>query len=288
MQDTDMINRLNLSGKKLSKGHNMLAKYISDHYEKAVYMTAAMLGEMVGVSESTVVRFAVALGYEGYPQFQKALQELARHKLTAQQRFEMFEDLNTENTLHTVLKADMLNIRNTIEEIDEKAFQKVVDTVLHAKKVYIVGLRSSALLAQFFGYYLNYILDDVRIVALNVTDVYESISKIKKEDVLVGISFPRYSRRTLDAMRYAKKLGAQVVGITDGEMSPLHSAADVCLSAKTDMASFVDSFAAPISVVNALIVAMALRRKDELNMHFKQLEGIWAEHSVYVNKENNG
>ena len=286
-QDTqDMIERLNLSGKRLSKGHRRIAEYIVQHYDKAVFMTASSLGEMVGVSESTVVRFAVALGYEGYPQLQRSLQELVRHRLTAIQRFEMSSDIQQDDILRTVLKADMQNIRNTIDEIDISAFDDVVSRILSAEHIYIIGLRSAAPLAQFFGYYLNFIFDDVRIVAANSTDVFESIVRVKPSDVLVGISFPRYSTRTLEAMRFAKRCGAQVIGITDGPMSPLHEAADVCLSARTDMASFVDSLAAPLSVINALVVALGIQRKDALGEHFKQLEGIWSEHSVYVNREN--
>lgn len=287
MQDTrDMIDRLNLSGKRLSKGHRKIVEYIVEHYDKAVFMTASSLGEMVGVSESTVVRFAVALGYEGYPQLQKSLQELVRHRLTSVQRFEMSSELTKENVLHTVLKADMQNIRNTIDEIDANAFNEMVERILAAEHVYIIGLRAASVLARFFGFYLNYILDDVRIVADNSTDVFESIARISEKDVLIGISFPRYSTRTLDAMRFAKRCNAQVLGITDGPMSPMHQEADICLSARTDIASFVDSFAAPLSVINSLIVAVGLQRKDELSRHFKQLEGIWSEYSVYLNKEN--
>ena len=286
-QDTqDMIERLNLSGKRLSKGHRRIAEYIVQHYDKAVFMTASALGEMVGVSESTVVRFAVALGYDGYPQLQRSLQELVRHRLTAIQRFEMSSDIQQDDVLRTVLKADMQNIRNTIDEINTSAFDDVVARILSAEHIYIIGLRSAAPLAQFFGYYLNFIFDDVRVVAANSTDVFEGIVRVQPSDVLVGISFPRYSTRTLEAMRFAKRCGAQVIGITDGPMSPLHEAADVCLSARTDMASFVDSLAAPLSVINALVVALGIQRKDALSEHFKQLEGIWSEHSVYVNREN--
>ncbi len=286
-QDTqDMIERLNLSGKRLSKGHRRIAEYIVEHYDKAVFMTASSLGEAVGVSESTVVRFAVALGYEGYPQLQTSLQELVRHRLTAVQRFEMSSEIHQENVLRTVLKADMQNIRNTIDAIDEKAFDDAVGLMLNAKRIYIIGLRSAAPLAHFFGYYLNFIFDDVRVVADSSSDVFDSIVRVQKNDVVVGISFPRYSNRTLEAMRFSKRNGAQVIGITDGPMSPLHLAADVCLAARTDMASFVDSLAAPLSLINALSVALGLKRKNALRNHLKQLEGIWSEHSVYVNREN--
>lgn len=282
----DLIDRLNLTGKKLSKSHRLIADYIVDHYDKAVFMTAAVLGDIVGVSESTVVRFAVALGYEGYPQLQHALQELVRHRLTAVQRFEMSSDMEESAVLSTVLKADMLNIRHTADAVDEKAFAQVVNKMLSAKSIYILGLRSAAPLAQFFAYYLSFIFDDVRLVAASSTDVFESIARIKDDDVLIGISFPRYSTRTLEAMRFAQECGAEVIGITDGMMSPLYRQADICLTARTDMASFVDSLVAPLSLVNALLVALAIKKKEDLSRHFEKLEGIWDAYSIYTNREN--
>lgn len=284
-ESQEMIERLNLTGKKLSKGHQKIADYISAHYEKAVFMTAVSLGEAVGVSESTVVRFAAALGYEGYPELQTALQEIVRHHLTAKQRFEMTADINPENVLNTVLNADMRNIRNTIEQIDTESFKNAVRCILKAKTLYVVGMRAAAPLAHFLAYYLNFIFDDVRILANGSGDVFEGISRIDRDDVLIGISFPRYSTRTLEAMDFARVKGAQVLAITDGPMSPLHAAAHVSLSARTDMTSFVDSLAAPLSLINALVVALSLHRKDDLNKHLKQLEEIWEAHSVYINKE---
>ena len=287
MEETQsLIDRLNLSGKRLSKSHRRIAEYIMAHYDKAVFMTAATLGEMVGVSESTVVRFAMALGYEGYPQLQHSLQELVRHRLTAVQRFEMTSDIPEDQVLSTVLKADMLNIRHTVEQIDDDAFKDVVNRLLRADSIYVLGLRSAAPLAQFFGYYLHFIFDDVRVVASGTSDVFETISRIRPTDVLIGISFPRYSSRTLEAMRFAHESGAQVIGLTDGPMSPLHKEADICISARTDMASFVDSLVAPLSVINALLVALAMKKRDDLSRHFEKLEGIWDAYSVYINKEN--
>ncbi|MBQ6803770.1 MAG: MurR/RpiR family transcriptional regulator [Clostridia bacterium] len=287
MEETqNLIERLNLSGKRLSKSHRRIAEYIMAHYDKAVFMTAATLGEMVGVSESTVVRFAMALGYEGYPQLQHSLQELVRHRLTAVQRFEMTSEIPEDQVLSTVLKADMLNIRHTVEQIDDTAFKDVVERLLHADSIYVLGLRSAAPLAQFFGYYLHFIFDDVRVVASGTSDVFETISRIRPTDVLIGISFPRYSTRTLEAMRFAHESGAQVIGLTDGPMSPLHKEADICLSARTDMASFVDSLVAPLSVINALLVALAMKKREDLSRHFEKLEGIWDAYSVYINKEN--
>ena len=285
MQNTqDMIQRLNLSGSRLSKSHRRIAEYILQHYDKAVFMTAAKLGEMVNVSESTVVRFAVALGYEGYPELQQALQELVRHRLTATQRFEMSSDISQEEVLSTVLKADMQNIRSTIDGIDNAAFLRAVQVISGARRIYILGLRSAAPLAQFAGYYLHDIFDDVRVVAAGRTDVFEAISRIEASDVLLGISFPRYSSRTIEAMSFARSRHAQVIGLTDGPMSPLHEVADICLSMRTDMASFVDSMAAPMSVINALIVALGIQNREALNARFKQLEEVWDAYSVYMNE----
>lgn len=286
MQDMqDMIDRLNQSGRKLSKGHRKIAQYIVEHYDKAVFMTACRLGESVGVSESTVVRFAAAMGYEGYPQLQRSLQELVSHRLTANQRFEMATDIDPKAALPFVLKSDMQNLRATLEGMDTDTFQNVVQRLLSAKAIYVMGLRSAAPLAQFMGYYLNYIFDDVHLVSSGATDVFEEISKLNENDVLVGISFPRYSTRTLEAMRFAKRFGAQVVAITDGPMSPLTSIADATLTARTDMASFVDSLAAPLSVINALLVALGLHRKEALTEHFRKLETIWDTYEVYLEEE---
>ena len=288
MQDMqDMIDRLNQSGKRLSKGHRKIAQYIVEHYDKAVFMTASKLGESVGVSESTVVRFASAMGYEGYPQLQRSLQELVSHRLTANQRFEMSTEIDPREALGVVLKSDMQNLRATMEQMDASIFEDVVKRLLSAKSIYVMGLRSAAPLAQFMGYYLNYIFDNVHLVSSGATDVFEEISKLKENDVLVGISFPRYSTRTLEAMRFAKRCGAQVVAITDGPMSPLADMADATLTARTDMASFVDSLAAPLSLINALLVALGLHRKEALKEHFHQLESIWETYEVYLEEANN-
>ena len=288
MQDMqDMIDRLNQSGKRLSKGHRKIAQYIVEHYDKAVFMTASKLGESVGVSESTVVRFASAMGYEGYPQLQRSLQELVSHRLTANQRFEMSTEIDPREALSVVLKSDVQNLRATMEQMDEAVFEDVVARLLNARAIYVMGLRSAAPLAQFMGYYLNYIFDNVHLVSSGATDVFEEISKLKENDVLVGISFPRYSSRTLEAMRFAKRCGAQVVAITDGPMSPLADMADATLTARTDMASFVDSLAAPLSLINALLVALGLHRKDALKDHFRQLESIWETYEVYLEETNN-
>ncbi|MDR1263111.1 MAG: MurR/RpiR family transcriptional regulator [Oscillospiraceae bacterium] len=281
----DLIRKLNRSGKRLSKGHRRIAEYIVEHYDRAVFMTASKLGEQVGISESTVVRFAAALGYEGYPQLQRALQELVRHRLTAVQRYEMSTEMKPSQVLQTVLKSDMSNIRQTIEEVDEGAFNEVVSRILNARNIYVLGVRAAAPLASFLGYYLSYLFDNVRVAAAGVLDVFEGIARINERDVLIGISFPRYSTRTLEAMEFAKSRGAQVIAITDGPMSPLADVASIALNARTDMASFVDSLAAPLSLINALIVALGLNRQQDVGQHFQLLEDIWNAYHVYTEKD---
>ncbi|MEG0863709.1 MAG: MurR/RpiR family transcriptional regulator [Clostridia bacterium] len=287
MRDTqELIDRLNLRGEPLSKGHRRIAEYIASHYEKAVFMTAVALGKQCGVSESTVVRFASALGYDGYPKLQDAMRSLVRQRLTAEQRFAIASEIDSGDVLNTVLKNDAQNIRKTMEALSQKDFEGVVRLLLGARHIYVMGLRSAAPLAQFMYHYLHQIFDEVTLVNNTTGDVFEEIVRIGNGDVLVGISYPRYSTRTLECMRFARQNGAQVVGFTDGAMSPLCPASDLCLCASTDMASFVDSLAAPLSVINALIVSLGLHRREELSEHFRCLEGIWNAHSVYIDKEN--
>lgn len=281
----ELIQRLNHSGKKLSKSHRRIAECIVSHYDKAAFMTASRLGEYVGVSESTVVRFASALGYDGYPQLQRALQELIRHRLTAAQRFEMTSDMDQSQVLSKVLKADMQNIRSTIDELDENIFENVVQSLLQARNIYVMGLRSSAPLAQFMAHYLTFIFSNVQLVTSGVSDVFEQLARIGEDDVLIGISFPRYSNHTIKAMKFAKSRGAQLVAITDGPLSPLHSVSDLCLTAKSDMASFVDSLVAPLSVINALIVALSQCKRQQVAAYFEEMENIWDEYNVYLGKD---
>ena len=280
----ELIQRLNHSGKKLSKSHRRIAECIVTHYDKVVFMTASKLGEYVGVSESTVVRFAAALGYSGYPQLQKALQELLRHRLTASQRFELTNDMDHVQVLNKVLKADIQNIRSTLDEIDISSFEHAIDMILQARQIYVMGLRSSAPIAEFFVHYLKFIFSNVRVVTSGVSDVFEQLSRIGEGDLLIGISFPRYASRSIEAMDFARKQGASLIAITDGPLSPLHSTADICLMAKSDMSSFVESFAAPLSLINALIVALGQRRRTEVSEYFNKMEKIWAEYDVYLAK----
>ncbi len=281
----DLISELSRTGKRLSKGHRKIALYIGEHYEKAAYMTAGKLAEAAGVSDSTVVRFAAAMGYEGYPQLQRAMQELVSHRLTAGQRMEMAADMTPAQALASVLRSDSQNLRATLDGLDPLLFDRAVNRLLGARAIYVMGLRSAAPLAQFMGFYLNYIFDDVHLVSSGVTDVFEEIARMGPGDVMVGISFPRYSSRTLEAMRFATRCGAQVIAITDGPMSPLCAVADDSLTARTEMASFVDSLTAPMAVINAMLVALGMQRREALAEHFRQLEAIWDTYAVYIEGE---
>jgi DNA-binding MurR/RpiR family transcriptional regulator len=283
MQDSqELLQRLNRRGEPLSKGHKRIADYIGRHYDKAVSMTAGMLGKACDVSESTVVRFAYAMGYEGYPEMQQTLRSLVRQRLTAEQRFAIASEIDPANLMHTVLRNDMQNIRKTVEEIPTEAFQQAVEAIIGARRIYITGLRSAAPLAQFMYHYLHQICDDVVLAGQTTVDACEEVERITDRDVLIGISFPRYSRRTLECMRLARESGATVIGLTDSDMSPLKEASHICLCAATEMAGFVDSLAAPLSLINALVLAAGLSRRDALREHFKRLENIWDAHSVYT------
>jgi len=280
----DLIHRIESNFKRMSKGQKLIAEYILNNYDKAAFMTASRLGEVVGVSESTVVRFANALDYEGYPKLQKALQEMIRNKLTTVQRIEMSAELEQSMVLRSVLKADMQNIRHTIEEINNEAFNDVVNMFLQAQHIYVLGLRSASPLAQFMGYYLNFMFNNVKVVTSGVNDILEQLFHIEKGDLLVAISFPRYASRAVEAMKFSKKQGAQTVAITDSMLSPLTAYADHTLLARSDMISFVDSLVAPLSLINALIVAIGQARKEIISTEFHKLENIWAEYQVYVGK----
>ena len=288
MEKEDLINRIESGYKRMSKGQKLIAEFILKNYDKAAFMTASRLGCIVGVSESTVVRFANALGYDGYPKLQKALQELIRNKLTTVQRIEMSSDMDQSRVLKSVLKADMHNIRLTIEETDNVVFEAVVNKILQAKNIYVLGLRSAAPLAQFMGYYLNFILDNIRVVTSGVNDVFEQLIHIGEDDLLIGISFPRYASRAIEAIKFSKERGADTVALTDSTLSPLNAYADDSLLARSDMASFVDSLVAPLSLINALIVAIGVAKKAEISNDFHELEDIWSHYNVYVGKDKEG
>lgn len=276
--NVDLMRLIQTKFSRLSKGQKLIAEYILKHYDKAAFMTAAKLGVSVGVSESTVVRFANQLGFEGYPELQKALQELIKNKLTTAQRIELSNEyVVPNNALRGVLKSDMENIRATMEKINYDAFEKTIETILKSKKIYIVGLRSSAALADFLGYYLNLILDNVKVVSYGVSGLFEQMLTLGADDCVIGIGFPRYAMRTLETLDYAKNKGATIVSITDSVLSPLASRADYTLVAESNMASFVDSLVAPLSVINALIIAVGLKEKDKISKTFTDLEQVWQE-----------
>jgi DNA-binding MurR/RpiR family transcriptional regulator len=282
----DLMRTIQMKFPRLSKGQKLIAEYILKHYDKAAFMTATKLGISVGVSESTVVRFANELGFSGYPKLQKALQELIKNKLTTVQRIELSNDFITEESaLKGVLKSDMENIRATLEKINHKTFEDVVNGIFNAKRIYIIGLRSSTALAEFLGFYLNLILDNVKVLGYGISDIFEQMINISEDDLVIGIGFPRYAARTIEALNFAHTKDAKVVAITDSLLSPLAARADYTLIAQSNMASFVDSLVAPLSVINALIIAVGLREKENISSTFSELEEIWEEYQVYSYKE---
>ena len=285
----ELLNRINSSYSSMSKGQKLLATYITDNYDKAVFLTAAKLGTTVGVSESTVVRFATHLGYKGYPEFQKALEELVRNKLNSVPRMEVtYGRISQSKILETVLTSDADKIKTTMEKIDHNAFELAVNTILNAKNIYIVGIRSCAPLASFLGFYLTLMFDHVQLLTTNSSsELFEQMVRIDKEDVIIGISFPRYSMRTLKALEFANNRNAKVITITDSVHSPMNLYSSCNLIADSDMASIVDSLVAPLSVINALIVALCMKKQKEVATTLTTLEEIWDEYQVYENDEIN-
>ena len=285
--DNDLRNRINEHYGSLSKGQRLLAAYITDDYDKAAFLTAAKLGEAVGVSESTVVRFAANLGYKGYPQFQNALQDMVKGKLDKVHHMEVtYGKISRSEILNNVLKADADRIQNTLEEIDAAAFEAAVDTILNARCIYIVGLRSCAMLAEFLGFYLNMMFDQVKVLkTTSASELFEQMVHIGKEDVIIGISFPRYSMRTLKAMEFANNRSAKVITITDSVHSPMNLYSSCNLLAKSDMSSILDSLVAPLSVINALLVALCMKKQDEVVTSLELLEQVWEDYQVYGKDE---
>ncbi len=290
VQGDNLLARIQQKSDTFSKGQKRIAKFIVEQYDKAAYFTAAKLGKTVGVSESTVVRFASELGYDGYPGMQKEIRLMIRTQLTAAQRIEVASGrMGGGDVLQNVLDADMENIRTSLAEIDREEFSKIADAIVGANRVYIIGVRSSASLASFMSFYLNLISPNIRHVQTSTSsELFEQIFRIEKGDVLIAISFPRYSKRTLKAISYAKSRGAAVVGITDSKSSPIALSADMTLVARSDMASFVDSLVAPLSVINALIVAISMKKEREVVEAFESLEKIWDEYEVYEKFEPEG
>lgn len=286
---SDLMNRMNEKINSFSKGQKKLANYITINYDKAVFLTAARMGAAVGVSESTVVRFATQLGYDGYPQFQKALEELVRTKLNSIQRIEVASGRMTQaQVLESVLQADAEKIKITLDSIDKKAFEQAVETIISAKRIYVIGIRSCAPLASFLTFYLNLMLENVILISTNnMSELFEQMIRINEEDVIIGISFPRYSMRTLKAMEFANNRNAKVITITDSKHSPMNLYSSCNLLARSDMASIVDSLVAPLSVINALIVSLCMRKQDNVIKTLEDLEQIWEEYQVYDNDEIN-
>lgn len=285
----ELLARLDEKYPKLSKGQRRLTDYIRQNYDKAAFLTAAKMGEAVGVSESTVVRFATQLGYKGYPEFQKALGEMVRTKLNSIQRMEVTYGRITQSEILTnVLHSDIEKIKLTMESIDQQAFEMAVDTIINAKKIYIVGIRSCAPLANFLAFYLNLIFDNVVTVNANgSSDIFEQIIHVDEEAVVIGISFPRYSMRTLKALEFASNRKAKVITLTDSVHSPMTLYSSCNLIARSDMASIVDSLVAPLSVINALVVAVCMKKQNEVINTLGKLEEIWDEYQVYSRDELN-
>lgn len=282
-RNTDLLKIIQEKQSTFSKGQKQISSFILAHYDKAAYMTAAKLGALVGVSESTVVRFANELGFAGYPELQHSLQEMIRSKLTTIQRIEITNDrIGESDLLEKVLNSDIEKIKHTLEEIDRTSFENAVDDLIGAQMIYIIGMRSSSSLASFMYHYLNLVFPHVRLVrTTSGSEIFEQLLRINDKDAIVGISFPRYSKRIINALGYAKKQGAKVISITDSAASPIAANADDLLLAKSDMASFVDSLVAPLSIINALIVAIGRKKQDEIAETFGKLERIWDEYDVY-------
>lgn len=280
---TDLLTYIQENMTSFSKGQKLIANYILQSYDKAAFMTASKLGKTVNVSESTVVRFAAELGFDGYPSMQKTLQEMIRNKLTAIQRVEVSKErIGNQDVMTMVMQSDIEKIRMTLDETDQVSFNQAVAAIANAKRIYVLGVRSASVLANFISFYFRFMFDNlVSVDTSSISEVFEQIVHISADDVFIGLSFPRYSKRTIKAMQYAKDQGAKVVAITDSKVSPLTKIADVSLLAKSDMASFVDSLVAPLSLVNALIVAISREKAVHLESSLNRLESIWEEYDVY-------
>ncbi len=281
----NLLKKISECESHFSKGQRLIARFITENYDKAAFMTASKLGSTVGVSESTVVRFATELGYEGYPQMQKAMQEMIRDKLTSVQRIDVTHSrLGDGNVLEYILNKDIERIRRTLEETSDDDFNNAVEAISRAKTIYIFAVRSSAALASFLGYYYSLIFENVKVISnYGETEIYEKLFRISSDDVIIGISFPRYSNAAIQAMTFAKRRGAKVIALTDSMSSPIVVPADYILIAKSDIASVVDSLVAPLSMINALIAATVLKLDSDVKNTFGMLENIWQEYDVYQN-----
>lgn len=285
----DILSVLQKKAATFSKGQRLLANYITEYYDKAAFMTASRLGKTVNVSESTVVRFAVELGYDGYPSMQKAMQEMVLNRLTSVQRIEVANDrIGNQDVVSMVLQSDADKLRQTAEMVNRDDFRAAVQAIRSAKRIYILGARSVAPLASFLGYYLNFMFDNVRIItASGASEVFERLVGLTSEDVVIAFSFPRYSAATVKGAQYSRATGATVIGVTDSQLSPLGQHCDKVIVAKSDMVSLVDSIVAPLSVINALIVALAAGQEQTLKRTFDALEQVWEEYNVYEKRVDN-
>ena len=288
MEDrNDIVTRMNQNFAQMSKSHKKIASYIMDHYDTAVFMTAATLGKEIGISESTVVRFAAGLGYDGYPKFQKALEEWVKSKWNSlQQMGAKYGNSSQSEILTSVIRADMEKMEDSIHNLDSAAFETAVSSILEAKHVYVIGLRSCEPLASFLSFYLSMIRGDVmQLKTTSTTELFEQMIRVSDEDVVIGISFPRYSMRTLKAMEFANDRNAKVITITDSVHSPMNLYSSCNLLARSDMVSIVDSLVAPLSVINALVVALCVKAPEQASKNLKDLEEVWANYQVYLNDE---
>lgn len=284
MEDNNnVISKIKNKRSVMSKSHKRIADFVCEEYDKAAFMTAAKLGERVGVSESTVVRFASELGFSGYPDFQHVLREIIKNKLTAVQRMEITSSKFAEkDVLSTVLTSDIEKLRQTLETISVDDFSAAVDSIMKARRIYVLGARTCFSIANFLAFYMNLISLDVKLISTNsASETFEQIFAIDENDIMIAISYPRYSRRTLNAVRYANSRNCKVVAITDSDISPIVQYADHKLIAHSDMSNFVDSLVAPLSIINALIVNLVIRNEQKVARNFAALENIWDEYQVY-------
>ncbi len=284
----DVLKKIENGMSSFSKGQKLIANYILDHYDKAAYLTASKLGAYVGVSESTVVRFAIELGFEGYPEFQHSLQEIMRNRLTSFQRIEVTNSLiGDENILERVLISDAEKIRRTLEEVDQASFERAIEKIVSANRIYILGVRSSSSLASFLNFNFQMIFDNVKFIqTTSGSEMFEQIMQIGKGDVMIAISFPRYSKRIINAVEYARSKNADVVALTDSKVSPIASIADELLIAQSDMISFVDSLVAPLSIINAIVMAVSRKKQKEVTERLRILEQVWDQYEVYDKKRD--
>lgn len=286
-RNSSILNNIQSSFNKMSKGQKIIAEFIIHNYDKAAFMTAATLGSTLNVSESTVVRFANTLGYSGYRDLQKELQEVIKSKLTTVQRLTMAEDFaGNNNVLANVMESDIQNIKRTIDELDLKSMNKATKLLANCKVIYVIGLRSSTFLAGYLCFYLNFLFSNVKLITAGPNDVFEQLLKADKDDVVIAITFPRYSKRTLEAIDYAKSKGCSIISITDSLISPTVSKSDTTLIARNEMVSFIDSLVAPMSLINALIIALGIEKKKDITSYFEDLENIWKTYNVY-DQDNN-